>query len=116
MPIFKLVSSKKDNYENVVRITCSNDNNILTADVHKIFYDVLVDSESKSFSLDLFDHKKDNDYDYCMNSIVIENEQNKLFLSGHGLLLLLENIDNNNTALANYSVDDNVICHFKLIE
>lgn len=108
--IFKFVSEQTENYENVVRITCKGDNDsLLTIDVHKIFYDILKNSESCSFSLDFYDtHNKD--YDYYMNAITIENDSKKLFLSGHGLLLLLEGHET-----FKYVPDDTVLCHFKIL-
>ncbi len=123
---FKVIEHKRDNHDNVVRITCKDVNSeaILTVDVHKIFYENL--EESQTFNLAIAKEMPiDTNADYIMHAIVIENEQSetkgfKFFASGHGLLFQLENNNGSELAelaeLAENVVDSSVVLLFDILD
>jgi hypothetical protein len=104
---FRVLSSTIENHINVVRIYCGPvQQGALEApqgmlglerapeatcvlDVHKIFFDNL---GNKTFELSISKtFTEDNDCDYVMNTVVIENKPD-LMVSAHGLLLLLKDV------------------------
>lgn len=126
---FKVIEHKSDNYDNVVRIKCSEDNSnntittpqtptqiqirTLTIDVHKKFYEAL---GSKCFQLTIASEiPQELKSDYVMNCIVIKSEKNTLLASCHGLLFLLEGFIENKEGFS-IKVDDNIILLFDILD
>jgi hypothetical protein len=116
--IFSINSYKKDNYDNVTRLSCKSDDKLtLTIDVHNILFDKLNENTKSSFSVEfvsdddnsLNDSLNDSfeDADYIMNCIVIHSSIKKMFLSCHGLLFCLEN-NNTNIELPLLKPDDSL--------
>jgi hypothetical protein len=125
MTLYKLDKVTNEIYNNVKRIVCkeagaSSDETTalvidgaseLIIDIHVILYDA-IKMNNDMFYFEISKTDDGRDHDYKMNAIVMESTNDKLLLSVHGLIILL----NQNQCPSDYQVDDTVCCYIDLNE